>query len=219
MSYTVDDLAYDPVAHRSTFPDGREVPHVTGVLKAVGVGQDFDALAGISDALSDAIDFARDRGTAMHADCHAFDDGDLDWATVHPAVRPYVEAWSTCRANMGFVPLTRERRVYHPLYNYTGILDGVVRYGDKIILPDLKSGDPESAAGHLQTAAYEAAYRAQHPEAEHVDERWAIWLQPGARVPYKIVNYSARPDAYLDFQKWLSCLTVYHEQHARRRRR
>lgn len=218
MTYTIDDLTFDPVAHRSTLPDGSEVPHVTGIIRAVGVSQDFAALATISDNLESAIELATYRGTAVHADCHAYDDGDLDWSTVDPRVMPYVDAWATCRQNMGFVPLTRERRVFHPLYFYTGILDGVMRYGDKVVLPDIKTGDPESAAGHLQTAAYEAAHRAQHPDAPLIDERWAIWLQPGARVPYKIVNYSARPDAYLDFQIFLACLTTYHAQPGRRKR-
>lgn len=219
--YTAADILYDPVAHASTDPDGRDVPHVTHILGEVGLSTDFEELRTISKRLSAAIDWKCQLGSATHIDCHAYDDDDLDWQTVHPEVAPYVRAWATCRHNLSLRPVARERRVYHPLYRYTGILDGVFLYlshgREKHVLLDLKLGDPDDAAAHLQTAAYETAYLKDHP-GEHIDERWAVQLLPGKAIPYSITNYSARPAACRDFQLFMAALTVYNHQPARRPR-
>lgn len=217
-TWTAADLIFDPVTHTSVTPDGRAVPHVTRILSAIGVSTDFEGLAAQSSRLAAVIDDRRELGSAVHADTHAFDDEDLVWDSVDPRVRPYVEAWATFRDNTRLVPLHRERRVFHSGHWYCGIPDGIFRHPNgKRILPDLKIGDPEDAACVYQTSAYEAAWLVEHPD-EPIDERWAVQLCPGTRVPYRVTNYSARPDAWRDFQKFQAFLVTYHEQAVRRRR-
>lgn len=212
---------YDASTHTTTDEHGLDVPHVTTVLGAVGLTTDFDELSRESRRMAGILEQARARGTAVHADCHAFDDDDLDLADVDPRVRPYVEAWARFRGDKGLIALAhaRERHVVHPVFRYAGILDGIFKQilGKRRILVDIKTGDPEDAAAHLQTAAYQGAWELQHPD-ELVDERWAVWLQPGLRVPYRVVNYSARAEAFEDFQVFLAALTTYHNQPQRRRR-
>ena len=217
---TVADLVYDAATHTSRLPNGLDVPHVTAVLSAVGVSTNFEDLAQISQRLEDAIRMACARGTAVHADCHAYDDGDLAWETVDGRVRPYVEAWAACREAKGLKPLTRERRIFHPLYLYTGITDGIFRWKRSRVLIDIKTGDPEDAAAHLQTSAYGAAWDHEHP-SEPIDARWAVRLVPGRRVPFRITNYTAadRYERHLDLPTWLACLTVYRAQPVRRLRK
>jgi hypothetical protein len=217
-SGTTPALVFDPVTHTSMLPDGRNVPHVTAILAAVGVATDFDTIAGFSRRLGEQIDLKRQIGTATHQDCHAFDDDDLVWETVDPRVKPYVDAWVTCRQNTGLQPVARERHLFHPVYVYCGIFDGVFMHptGGRI-LADLKIGDPEDAAARFQLAAYAAAYEHDHPD-QPIDQRWAIWLCPERAVPYRITNYSAEPDAWQDFHKFQAFLTTYHEQPGRRRR-
>jgi hypothetical protein len=219
--YTAADLIYDADRHTSKLPDGTPVPHVTAILSATGVGEDFDALAGRGPRFRSMIDNARERGTAVHADCHAYDDDDLDWNGVDHRVRPYVEAWAEFRMNKNLTPMAhaRERRIYHPIYGYTGILDGVfaLGLGDQRCLIDIKTGNPESAAAHIQTAAYEEAWNAEHPDVP-ITSRWAVWLTPRNRVPYRIFDYSSRPDACEHFGIFLACLTVYREIQKRKSR-
>lgn len=219
MTTTASDLTFNPATHTTTAPNGRDVPHVTAVLHAVGVATNFEALASMGAAMAERIQLAAARGTAVHADCHAYDDYDLDWGSVDPRVRPYVEAWAQLREDKDLVPLAhgRERQVYHPVHDYTGILDGVFVWGDRYVLLDIKTGDPEAAAAHLQTAAYEGPWNLAHP-TQAATERWAAWLTPWRATPYRLVPYSARRDAYLDWQKWLACLAVYREQPGRRAR-
>lgn len=205
-------LTFEPETHTYRRGDGRVVPSVTEILRAVGVSVDFDALAGVAHRVAQAIDLKRDIGTALHLDAHAFDDNDLDWTTVDPRVEPYLRAWVTFRDNTGLVPVVRERRVYHPVFSYAGTLDGIFRAPTgTLVLVDLKVGDPADAAAHLQTAAYEAAYRAEHG-GEPITDRWAVRLCPELRVPYRVSKYTD----WRDFQKFQACLTVFFEQPTRR---
>jgi len=85
------------------------------------------------------------------------------------------------------------------------------------VLGDIKSADPEDAAAHLQTVAYAIPWDLDNPTRQ-ITERWAIWLRPGRRRPYTLVNYMSRPDHWLDRAKWEACLTTYREQAGRRAR-
>jgi hypothetical protein len=177
------------------------------VLKAVGVSADFAKVP------EGTLEFRRQLGTAVHIDAHAYDDNDLDWATVDDRVKPYIEAWAEFRLAKNLEPTQRERRVYHRIFGYCGTLDGIFAYDGASILIDIKTGDPEDAAAQFQTAAYEAAYRLDFPQ-DRIDERWSVQLCPELRVPYRITPYTD----FRDFQKFQAFLTTYHEQPARRRR-
>jgi len=219
-TFCAADLRFDPETHIYSLPTGDDVPSVTAVLGAVGVTEDFDALGNGRPWLADRIVAAAARGSAVHADCHAYDDDDLVWSSVDSRVRPYVDAWAQFREDKRLTPITRERFVYHPTYGYAGTFDGIFALKRTRVLVDIKTGNPADGAAHLQTAAYRAAREQEFPN-ESISARWAVWLTPGRSVPYRIVNYDAparRLEAALDFQKFLSCLTVYREQPQRRRR-
>jgi hypothetical protein len=219
-AWTGGDLIFNAELHEYRLPlDGRIVPNVTSILRATGMSTDFEAIKAQSAARAERIDYRRDLGTAVHADCHAFDDDDLVWDSINPDVLPYLEAWAVFRENTKLTPTQRERRVFHPLYYYCGTLDGIFLLPNGLrVLGDIKIGDPEDAAADLQTAAYAAAHLVEHPH-EPIDERWSIQLTPDKGIPYRITNYTARPEAWQDFAKFQACLTVFAEQQRRRNRR
>jgi hypothetical protein len=211
-------ITFDAERHEYRRGDGQIVPSVTQVLHGVGIATDFEAIGSRSPRLAEAIEYRRALGTAAHADCHAFDDDDLDWLKVDERVRPYVQAWVVFRENTGLRPVARERRLFHPSLFYAGTLDGVfVNPGGALVLVDIKLGDPQDAGAAYQTAAYEAAFLVDHPDME-IAARWAVRLQPERRIPYDITNYSARLDAWRDFQVFQAALSVYAAQAARRSR-
>lgn len=206
-------LAFDAAAHEYRTPEGVLVPSVTHILQAVGISVDFDALAGMSHRIGQAIDLKRDIGTALHADAHALDDNDLEWSTVDPRVEPYLRAWATFRENSGVVPITRERRVWHRGLGYCGTLDGIFRAPNgKTVLIDIKTGDCDAAGTQFQTAAYAAAYAFEHPDEPAIEERWGVQLVPDRRVPYRIFPYTD----WTDFGKFQAFVTTFWCQAERR---
>ncbi len=208
-------LTFEPERHEYRLPTGQVVPSVTQILRATGVSVDFDGLSGFSARLAEQIDYRRALGTAVHADCHAFDDHDLDWSGVHPDVQPYVTAWADFRAATGLTPLTRERRIYHPQYRYCGTLDGIFELPTgRRVLVDIKIGDPEDAGCRYQTAAYLAAFQIEHPEIT-VEERWGVQLTPERGLQYWIFPYTD----WTDSQTFAALVTTYYVQAARRNSR
>lgn len=207
-------LAFDPTFHEYRLPDGRQVPSVTQILSAVGVSTDFEGLMAMSAEMSRQIEARRQLGTAVHIDCHAYDDDDLVWETVDPRVLPFVRAWETFRINTGLTPLTRERKVFNPTHFYCGTLDGIfLDPRERRVLVDIKIGDPEDAGGRFQTAAYEAAFAAEHPD-EPINERWCVQLVPERKgMPYRVTPYTD----WRDFPAFAAFVTTYVNQSARRR--
>jgi hypothetical protein len=215
VTYTASDVIFERIAHEYRLPDGRLVPSVTQILQAVGVSVDFEGLASLGRRVADAIDLKREIGTALHADAHAFDDDDLDWNTVDPRVQPYLSAWADFRENTGATPATRERRIYHPVYGYAGTLDGIFTLPNgKLVLVDIKTGDPDDSGCAFQTAAYLAAYQHEHALTGGLIERWGVQLTPDHAIPYRIHPYTD----WTDFAKFQAFVTTFHHQAARRRR-
>jgi len=210
---TAAALSFDAAVHEYRLADGRLVPSVTQILSAVGVAVDFEGLRSMSAKLAEDIEVKRHIGTAVHMDAHAFDDDDLEWSTVDPRVAPFVLAWATFRENSGLVPLTRERRVFHPDHFYCGTLDGVFLspHGARVLV-DIKTGDPDDSGCAYQTAAYQAAYAIEHPD-EPIAERWAVQLTPEHAVPYRVTPYTD----WRDFQTFQAFVTTFANQAARRR--
>lgn len=211
-------LSFNAETHTYTLPDGRVVPSVTTILKETGVAKNYDELSDRSKQAETNLHYRRALGTAVHADCHSWDDDDLDLDTVDAVKRPYVEAWATFRENTGLTPLTRERRVFHAGLFYCGTLDGIfARPGGGRVLIDIKLGDPFDAGANFQTAAYAAAYEYEHPEEGTIEDRWAVQLVPERRVPYIITPYTPAA-CWDDFFKFQSHVCTYHCGHARRKR-
>ena len=202
------DLLFDADAHTYRSPAGVLVPSVTTILKATGVSTDFEALPN-----REAIERKRAIGTALHSDIHAFDDGDLDWSTVHPEVLPYVEAWAQFRESMRLTPRTRERRVWHQTLGFCGTLDGIfdgANVGAGVLI-DVKTGDPKAAAAQFQTAGYQLALAYDDPAALEL-RRWSVQLTPGRRVPYVITPYAD----WQDVTTWQSIVATFYANPNRR---
>lgn len=214
------DLSFDAEHHEYRLPSGVRVPSVTEILRATGVSQDFEALAARDVQLGQQIAYARALGTAVHADCHSYDDCALDVSAVNAAVRPFLDAWIAFRENVRLRPVYRERRIYHPDFQYAGTIDGLFQEitGPRLVLIDIKTGDPEASACRYQTAAYvQPLLMELAPLGIMQIHRMAVQLCPDRAVPYRITHYSyaAQRD---DFRKFSAFLTTYHAQYSRRTR-
>lgn len=146
----IETVVFDEVAHEYRVR-GERVPSVTGILKEVGLidTQWLDEAAML-------------RGTHVHQACEFDDQGDLDEASLDPAILPYVQAWRRCRAEMGFKILANERRVFHEPMRYCGTLDRIVELRGRQVIIDLKTGATQRWHA-LQVALYALAMRWEEP--------------------------------------------------------
>ena len=181
---------------------GQEIPSVTSVIRDNRLGADFSRVS------AEALQRARELGTAVHAALHYFDEGTLDETTVDPAVAPYLAAWQAFCADRNVVIVEMERRFADPTYQFAGTLDRIV-VADvdagqrRRVLVDVKTGGVDGA--HYQTAAY--AYLANEPVSTR---RWAVQLHPERVVPYSIHPYASPRD----WRIFRAALELTHERAA-----
>jgi hypothetical protein len=124
-----DLVTFEPAGHVYRV-GGEIVPGVTTILRDTGVSVNFEELGTFGKRIEHAIQLKRDIGLAVHADAHAFDDHDIDMATVNEEAKPYLDCWIAFRQNYpNLRPATRERLVYHPTLRYAGTLDGIFLIG------------------------------------------------------------------------------------------
>lgn len=97
----------------------------------------------------------RDRGTAVHEAVFYDIFNDLDVASLHEMIRPYIEAWFKFKRDTRFRAIKEfcEFRQFHPLYFYAGTNDIFGMLNGRHAIIDIKTGDAKTAG--IQLAAYE----------------------------------------------------------------
>lgn len=217
-------LRFDEAQHRYNI-GAEELAHVTGILKAVGVSQDFQKLVADKKLTQEELDYKRDLGRAAHMATHYYDEGTLQRETVSIAVEPRLQAWIDWRERTGFTPVMLETPLYHPVLRVAGMNDraGYFKHfaghsPDDLITVDLKLGDPEDAAAQWQTAFYAeflalALERMQAFDAFkfRLQPRYAVQLLPTGRAHH--TKYTNHVSDWRDCQHFV---TTYRRQHSRR---
>jgi hypothetical protein len=163
--------------------EGRAVPSVTQSLDGSG-------LVCYDHIPPDVLARKTEIGTAAHAACHYFDEGDLDTSTIDPAIEGYVRAWHRFRAETDFAPRLLELRgianIQGMPYGYTLDREGTFRGHDTII--EIKCTAAVEISWGPQTAAYELARRTEDGIARR---RIAVHLKPNGSyslVPFNDAN-------------------------------
>jgi hypothetical protein len=170
------EIAFNKETHQY-FYSGQRVLSVTQYLH----------LAGCTD-VEFCTEEGRQRGKAVHEAMHYYARNDLDEGTLHPIVKPYVEAGKWFMRETGFVPDLVEHIVFDPVYFYAGTLDMTGTWDltpGKIII-DWKTGPLQDETA-LQLAAYEATLFGER------HRRWSVALKPNGK--YSLSNeYTDRND-------------------------
>lgn len=135
-----DALVFDEATHRYTV-GGKVLPGITSVLKMTGFVDDRWF-----------TQEARDRGTATHRACWFMAEGELDWATVDPEIRPRVEAFGRFLEEHKPTLLFAEKPLHSDIYRFAGTFDFVFDVPALgICIIEVKTGAAGLAA-MLQTA-------------------------------------------------------------------
>ena len=101
-----------------------------------------------------ALEYGRQRGTAVDRACRCDDAGCLDEAALDDKLRPYVEAWRAFRAREPWQPGTTEALVLQPWTCTFGYTDRVGWFDRVTTVLDLKTSDFVGTAFSLQLASY-----------------------------------------------------------------
>lgn len=194
---TAAELRFDPEEHRY-FVGEREVPSVTGILKPL-----TEPL--YAHIPLDMLERAMQRGSFVHRATELADRDNLNWSRLDPGLWAYVEAWQAWVRDAGAEIVAVEQRVYHPVLDYAGTFDRVVRIKGKLALVDIKTAASVEAWWSLQTAAYQAAYNHGKPAAEQVRRRFSVQLKPNGA--YSASEHGDPSDAqvfnaYLSIARW-----------------
>ena len=197
-----DFVHLDEAAHLYTAA-GVERPSVTQILKDAGL---IDTTGHTEEA--------RERGKAVHLATQFLDEDDLDWNTVVPNYRGYVQAWERFKTESRFQigrdasgKLLIEYRLFHSVSGYCGTLDRLGTIGTAEYLIDIKTGDAEEWHGY-QIAAY-----SQCLPNPHSRKRMTVHLRASG-------SYSTREHALTafpyDWQVFAAAAVVWHAKHRRR---
>ena len=140
----------DEVTHTYTVR-GAPVPGVTSILD--GVLKEFAHID------RETLRRAQERGTAVHKACELYVLGTLDYATLDPALVPYLEAFIRFLGETGFVPQHCETVIYSERYGYAGKLDLLGKADRQQFrwLVDIKTPETLPKSVGPQSAAYEQA--------------------------------------------------------------
>lgn len=186
-------LTFDEARHEYHY-DGVLVPSVTGILKP---------LVDYSGINPDVLARASALGTMVHQTTELHDLGVLDEDDLDPILRPYLDGWKLFRHEVGFVPDTIEKRMYHPLHRYCGTSDrtGAIR-GVKAVV-DIKKMMTLGPVIGPQLAAYKEMHNL---EGAGIEKRFALGLRPDGT--YRLQEFTDPSD----LPCFMSLLTVMRAQ-------
>ncbi len=142
---------------------------------------------------------AQELGSMVHKATELFDLGVLDEDDLDPILKPYLDAWKKFRSDVGFVPDTVEKQIYHPTLRYCGTSDrtGTIR-GRKAVL-DIKKMMALGPVIGLQLAAYQEMHNL---EGAGIVARYALSLR--ADGTYRLQEYTDS----VDLPAFMSLLTI-----------
>ena len=175
-------ITFDEATHAYTV-GGKPFASVTQVIAAAGL---------YGDAAKYFDDYSRDRGRLVHRIIELHVQGDLDPATVDPALAGYFAAYLAFEKDTDFYPGYLEHVLYSDVLRVAGRVDmiGPNWKGEGCCIIDLKTSATPSPATGVQLAGYEELYGAD-PEGVK-PKRLALHL--GKDGKYRLHKYEDRHD-------------------------
>ncbi len=172
--------------------NGHERPSVTRILQDMQLVRPYegDPWYGV-------------RGSAVHLATHLLDQGTLDWTTVDPAIKGFVEAYAEFKEREGWEFEHSEERLSNYKYKYCGTPDRFMP------LIDIKCGDSHEP---LQLEAYAELIRENYPSTYPSVESQSYFLRLYENGKSKITPYKLN---FTNRGIFLSAVTLWHEQKRR----
>lgn len=181
------DLRFDAERHEYWVGD-RRLPSVSEIIAPL---VDYTMVPDVR------LEFARDRGTAVHLACHLDDLGQLDEDSVDEQhVLPRLKAWRQFKIDNEFEVQLSEVPMAYLTLGFAGTPDkkGTMRVGRtrKRVLPDIKTVVEMKPVIGVQLGGYELLLR--HNGIE-IDERIGVQLLPDGT--YRTKTYGSEVPTFM----------------------
>lgn len=160
-------LTFEEEAHEYRF-NGERVPSVTQLL---------EPLINYEGVPTGVLEYAANRGTAVHLATEFWDDGDLDEESIDPEILPYVQAWQRFRDESGFVVWRSEVRVYSQRHKFAGTFDCLGVLNGRLAIVEKKTTALLAPATAVQVSAYFRAYNEDKPRDEQAKRCYSVHLR------------------------------------------
>jgi hypothetical protein len=170
MTATADALVFDPIEHSYTLAR-RRLPYITQILSLYGI------MYVDPNIPAHVLEFARDRGSAVHLGIRFANEGRLDATSVAPQIEPYLWAWEGfCAAHAGnFVPQVVEQPMFHPELGFAGTPDAIGLWHGVGAVVEVKTCATMPPGAAVQTAAQRLLANANGHRVIH---RLGVQLKP-----------------------------------------
>lgn len=177
-------LTFEEETH-TYFLDGRQVPGITSIISALGIGHNH--------TYTDPIH--SQRGRAVHRAVELYNKGTLDPETVAPIAKPYFDAYLKFREDTDFRPLHSELRLGHEGLWFAGTLDLSGYLNNQLGIVEIKTTDSlDAEALKAQLCAQSVLWRKNFPRRPL---RWKYGLQLRSDgTPNLITKFSKESDSY-----------------------
>lgn len=169
--------------------DGEEKPHITNVLKDLGLSKNFDGVDS----------WFAERGKAVHAACALLNERRLDESTVAPECKSYVEAYKAWLKDSGFKAQAWETPFYSRLHDFVGTLDLIGSLDEKRSVIDLKTSSSIDPAVEIQVGAQAILWEENKPQ-EPIEKRYVLQLKADGTYRLKDIS-DIHPYLFLDALK------------------
>ncbi len=169
------------------YVNGVHYPSVTQVI----------ADAGLYGNASYFTDYHRDRGSFMHKIIQYHLEGELDEATIDPALQGYFEAWKKFETESSYVSESCEVTKVNEIHRFAGTIDHIGHMNGHYCLMDVKTG-PIYPATAIQTGGYAILMKS------HGVKRFGLQLTKEGK--YKLTEFKDWHDSNV----FLSALSLYY---------
>lgn len=165
------DIFFDPESH-VYLVDGQEVPSVTTILQPL-------SNRSYSSVNPSVLEYARNRGTAVHEALEAIDLGAEP--DIYTEIVPYIQAYEEWKSIYRPTWVGVEQIVYNDFEHYIGTLDRMGWLnGNDLAIIDIKTSQPTKEAlvsVCLQTMAYKLAEDCDKDQPFEVNKRYGLFLK------------------------------------------
>ena len=194
-----DALTFDPGKHEYRV-GGKVLPSVTEIIRSAG-------LVDFSKVPPETLRMAQERGKAVHAACHLYDHGTLDYASLDPVIWPYLEAWDKFVRQADVTIHMTEHSVHSTRHGYAGTFDRLALIAGKPAMIDIKTSEIISQATGVQIIAYvnaaeESGCGLGLPAKKY--KRFAVHLYDNGK--YELEPYTSEQD----WPVFLAALQIFH---------